>query len=40
MLVEMPVTVASLSISVSLAFFLSSFYLFMDRLKSEKGVKA
>jgi len=40
MLVEMLVTVASLSISVSLAFFLSSFYLFMDRLKSEKGVKA
>jgi hypothetical protein len=40
MLVEMLVTAASLSISVSLAFFLSSFYLFMDRLKSEKGVKA
>jgi cytochrome c biogenesis factor len=40
MLVEMLVTVASISISSSLAFLFSSFYLFMDRLKSEKGVKA
>ena len=40
MFVEMLVTVSSLTISASLAFLFSSFYLFMDRLKSEKGVKA
>jgi len=40
MFVETIVTVSSLTISASLAFLFSSFYLFMDRLKSEKGVKA
>jgi sterol desaturase/sphingolipid hydroxylase (fatty acid hydroxylase superfamily) len=40
MFVETLVTVSSLTISASLAFLFSSFYLFMDRLKSEKGVKA
>jgi len=40
MFVEMIVTISSLTISASLAFLFSSFYLFMDRLKSEKGVKA